>query len=429
MRQKLGLVFALGCAAVGWSESARRTPVVEVVEKVRPAVVNLTARQVVRLRGRSLFEELFPEFALPRQYETRSLGSGVVISGDGLIVTNEHVIAGAAEIAVRFLSGREEQAEVVGSDADSDLALLRVKAKGLPFLPVAEQDDLMIGETVIAIGNPLGLENTVTVGVLSARDRTVSSPRSNRVYTDFLQTDASINPGNSGGALVDLDGRLVGINTAIVGEAQGIGFAIPAKRVRRVVADLLRYGRVQPAWLGVFVQDLPARGRIRSGTGVKVVDVFPGSPGQGAGLAAGDVLLAGNGKAIASRDDFTTLLAQVAPGERVELEVARGEGSRKLTLRAAAPPANLGEQILLRYVGIRLTSRRGFVVISKVVSPSPAEEAGFAPGDLLLGINGQRVRELAQVNDILTRDYLRSSVLLAIGRGGFQYHFTFPLAP
>jgi serine protease Do len=429
MRRTLALLFAFACAAVGWGDSARRTPVVEVVEKVRPAVVNLTARQVVRLRGRSLFEELFPEFAVPREYETQSLGSGVVISADGLIVTNEHVIAGAAEIAVRFLSGREEKAEVVGSDADSDLALLRVKAKGLPFLPVAEQDDLMIGETVIAIGNPLGLENTVTVGVLSARDRTVSSPRTNRVYTDFLQTDASINPGNSGGALVDLDGRLVGINTAIVGEAQGIGFAIPAKRVRRVVADLLRYGRVQPAWLGVFVQDLPARGRGRPGNGVRVVDVFPGSPGEGAGLAAGDVLLAGNGKAIASRDDFATLLAQVAPGERVELEVLRGEGARKLTLRAATPPPNLGEQILLRYVGIRLATRRGFVVISKVVSPSPADQAGFAPGDLLLGINGQRVRELADVNDILTRDYLRSSVLLAIGRGGFQYHFTFPLAP
>ncbi|MGC8915898.1 MAG: trypsin-like peptidase domain-containing protein [Thermoanaerobaculum sp.] len=415
-------------ASVAAAQSARRTPVVQVVEKVRPAVVNLTAKQVVRLRGRTLFDELFPEFALPREYETQSLGSGVVISPDGLIVTNEHVIAGAAEISVRFASGRQEEAEVMGSDADSDLALLRVNARGLPFLPVAEQDDLMIGETVIAIGNPLGLENTVTVGVLSARDRTVSSPRTNRVYTDFLQTDASINPGNSGGALVDLDGRLIGINTAIVGEAQGIGFAIPAKRVRRVVADLMRYGRVQPAWLGVFVQDLPAARRGASGVGVRVVDVFPGSPGDGK-LAAGDVLLSGNGRAFASRDDFATLLAQVAPGERVELEVRERGGSRRVSLRATTPPSDLGERLLLRYVGLRLGVRRGWVVIQKVVSGSPADEAGFQPGDVLIGINGQRVGSLEDVNDVLTRDYLRSSVLLAIGHGGFQYHFTFRLAP
>lgn len=421
-----GLLLLLPELAAG--QSNRRTPVVQVVEKVRPAVVNLTAKQVVRLRGRTLFDELFPEFAVPREYETQSLGSGVVISPDGLIVTNEHVIAGAAEISVRFLSGRQEQAEVVGSDADSDLALLRVSAKGLPYLPVAEQDDLLIGETVIAIGNPLGLENTVTVGVLSARDRTVSSPRTNRVYTDFLQTDASINPGNSGGALVDLDGRLIGINTAIVGEAQGIGFAIPAKRVRRVVNDLLRYGRVQPAWLGVFVQDLPASRKGREGVGIRVVDVFPGSPGEGK-LAAGDVLLSGNGRAFASRDDFATLLAQVAPGERVELEVREGAGSRKVTLRASTPPGNLGEQLLARYVGLRLASRRGWVVVQKVLPNSPADEAGFSAGDVLLGINGQRVRTLEDVNDILTRDYLRSSVLLAIGHGGFQYHFTFRLAP
>lgn len=418
----------LGVAALAEAQSSRRTPVVQVVEKVRPAVVNLTAKQVVRFRGRTLFDQLFPEFAPPREYETQSLGSGVVISPDGLIVTNEHVIAGAAEISVRFLSGRQEQAEVVGSDADSDLALLRVNAKGLPFLPVAEQDDLLIGETVIAIGNPLGLENTVTVGVLSARDRTVSSPRTNRVYTDFLQTDASINPGNSGGALVDLDGRLIGINTAIVGEAQGIGFAIPAKRVRRVVADLLRYGRVQPAWLGVFVQDLPASRKGKNGLGIQVVDVFPGSPGDGK-LAPGDVLLSGNGRTFASRDDYATLLAQVAPGEKVDLEVRRGSLQRSLALRATTPPSDLGEQLLARYVGVRLGVRRGWVVVQKVIAGSAADEAGFSAGDVLLGINGQRVRTLDDVNQILTRDYLRSSVLLAIGHGGFQYHFTFRLAP
>lgn len=429
MRQCLLLLLTFLASVPTWGQANRRTPVVQVVEKVRPAVVNLTAKQVVRYRGRSLFEELFPEFAVPREYETQSLGSGVVISTDGLIVTNEHVIGGAAEISVRFLSGEQFSAEVVGADADSDLALLRVNVKGIQYLGVAEEDDLMIGETVIAIGNPLGLENTVTVGVLSARDRTVSSPRTNRVYTDFLQTDASINPGNSGGALVDLEGRLIGINTAIVGEAQGIGFAIPAKRVRRVVADLLRYGRVQPAWLGLFVRDLPTTGRGGKLLGVGVVDVFPDSPADRGGLRVGDVLLSGNGRSFTSRDDFATLLAQLTPGERAELEILRGKSSSRVTLRAARPPKNLGEQLLARYVGIRLAPGKRFVNIQRVLSGSPAEGIGLIPGDLLLGINGQRVRDLEAVNEILTRDYLRSSVLLAIGHRGFAYHFTFRLAP
>ncbi|MGQ9494860.1 MAG: trypsin-like peptidase domain-containing protein [Thermoanaerobaculaceae bacterium] len=429
MRECLLLLLTFLASFPVWGQGNRRTPVVQVVEKVRPAVVNLTAKQVVRYRGRSLFEELFPEFAVPREYETQSLGSGVVISTEGLIVTNEHVIGGAAEISVRFLSGQQVSAEVVGADADSDLALLRVNVKGLQYLPVAEEDDLMIGETVIAIGNPLGLENTVTVGVLSARDRTVSSPRTNRVYTDFLQTDASINPGNSGGALVDLDGRLIGINTAIVGEAQGIGFAIPAKRVRRVVADLLRYGRVQPAWLGLFVRDLSTSGRRGKALGVGVVDVFPDSPADRGGLKVGDVLISGNGRSFTSRDDFATLLAQLTPGEAAELEILRGKSSRKVTLRAATPPKNLGEQLLARYVGMRLAPGRRFVTIQQVLSGSPADGIGLSPGDLLLGINGQRVRDLDAVNEILTRDYLRSSVLLAIGHGGFEYHFTFRLAP
>ena len=271
MRQSLAMAMAVVVAASAAAQSLRRTPVVQVVERVRPAVVNLTARQVVTVRPRSLFGDLFPEFGAtgPEVYTSQSLGSGVLISPDGLIVTNEHVIEGAAEIKVGFSDGKSEQAEVIGSDADSDLAILRVAARGRPFLPLAEKDDSMIGETMIAIGNPLGLGSTVTVGVLSARDRTVTSPDTHRVYTDFLQTDASINPGNSGGALVDLDGRLVGINTAIIGDAQGIGFAIPAKRVRRVVADLLRYGHVQAAWLGMFVANRDERrsGRPRGSRG------------------------------------------------------------------------------------------------------------------------------------------------------------------
>ena len=431
MKRNVALVMML-MAAPAAAQSLRRTPVVLVVERVRPAVVNLTARQVVTVRPRSLFGDLFPEFgaAGPEVYTSQSLGSGVLITPDGLIVTNEHVIEGAAEIKVGFLDGKSEQAEVIGSDADSDLAVLRVVSRGRPYLPLAERDDSMIGETMIAIGNPFGLGSTVTVGVLSARDRTVTSPDTHRVYTDFLQTDASINPGNSGGALVDLDGRLVGVNTAIIGDAQGIGFAIPAKRVRRVVDDLLRYGHVQAAWLGMFVASREERrpGGRGEATGVKVVDVFPGSPAAVAGLRPGDVLLAGNGRAFGGRDDYTTLLAQLAPGDRVTLDVGGRGAARTVTLRAALPPADLGTEVFLRFVGVKLGERGKRVVVSRVVPGSRADAAGLAAGDVVLQVNGERVSTVAQIDGIVAREHTRSSLLLVIQRGAFAYQLPFPMS-
>ena len=430
-RVMLGLLIVAAGAA--HAQGVRRTQVVQVVEKVRPAVVNLTARQVATVRRRSFFDDLFPELAPPgsQVYTSQSLGSGVVVSADGLLITNEHVIEGAAEITVRVASGKEGEAKVSGSDADTDLALLQIPGKGHPFLPLAEGDDSFIGETVIAIGNPLGLENTVTVGVLSARDRTVQAPNTHRVYTDFLQTDASINPGNSGGALVDLDSRLIGINTAIIGDAQGIGFAIPARRVRRVVNDLQRYGQVQPAWLGLFVANRSeGRGRNRqSGAGVEVVEVFPGSPAAAAGLGRGTVLLGGNGRTFASRDDYLTVLAQVGAGERITLQVAGEAGPRDVTVRAASLPADLGQQLLATFVGIRIAVRRQGVAVDRVLSGGPAEEVGMDAGDIILQVNGEPVESLADVNRILGRDHMRSSVLLVIQRGRYAYQLPFRLAP
>jgi serine protease Do len=428
VRHRSLVVLALLVAGQVAAGSLRRTPVVEVVQRVRPAVVNLTARQVVTVHPRSLFDDLFPEFAAPgERVMSQALGSGVVISREGLIVTNEHVIEGAAEIKVRFADGAEDNADVIGSDADADLALLRVPARGRPFLPVALQDDLMVGETVIAIGNPFGLENTVTVGVLSARDRTVTSPNTHRVYTDFLQTDASINPGNSGGALLDLDGRLIGINTAIIGDAHGIGFAIPAKRVRRVVDDLLRYGQVQAAWLGVFVRSRVDRRR-GAGTGVEVVDVFPGSPAAAAGVHKGAVLVRGGGRPFAGRDDFATLLAQVAPGDRVTLAVAQDGTTREVTLRATRPPDDVGEQVLARFVGIKLAQRGRRLMVGKVVTGSPADDAGLERGDVLLQVNGEKVGSVGDVNRVVGREYTRSSLLLVIQRGPFAYQLPFSLS-
>ncbi|HJX28342.1 MAG TPA: trypsin-like peptidase domain-containing protein, partial [Thermoanaerobaculia bacterium] len=209
--------------ATGAGAAARRTPVVIAAEKVSPAVVNISAESMVR--------EVDPFFGLffgPQTRQSQSLGSGLIIDPNGIVVTNAHVIEGASRIQVTMLDGRELEANVLGADRDADLAVLKVDARGLPAVPLGQSGDLMIGETVIAIGNPFGLTHTVTTGVLSARGRTVPSERGERLFTDFLQTDTSINPGNSGGPLVNILGEVIGVNTAIISGASGIGFAIPA---------------------------------------------------------------------------------------------------------------------------------------------------------------------------------------------------------
>ncbi|HYB53798.1 MAG TPA: trypsin-like peptidase domain-containing protein, partial [Thermoanaerobaculia bacterium] len=232
---------------------SRRNEVVEVVEKVAPSVVNIAAEQIVRQRP-SMFDEFF--FGLdPRQRRERSqsLGSGVIIDPKGIILTNDHVISGASKIIATTKSGQELECEVVGSDADNDLAVLRTRktVAPLPAIRLGTSSDLMIGETVVAIGNPFGLSNTVTAGVLSALGRSVRGNENQRLYTDFIQIDAPINPGNSGGPVVNIQGDLIGIATAIIGGAQGIGFAIPVDRAKRIKDDLLAFGEVRAVWVGL----------------------------------------------------------------------------------------------------------------------------------------------------------------------------------
>ncbi|HEX5854630.1 MAG TPA: trypsin-like peptidase domain-containing protein, partial [Thermoanaerobaculia bacterium] len=266
------------------ARAERRTPIVEAVEKIGPAVVNISAEKLVQQRRSSL--DAFLGFdARPRGYRTESLGSGVILDSSGVVVTNDHVISGASSIWVTTADGRELEAKLEGADADNDLAVLTVDPKNLRAAKVGTTSDLMIGETVIAIGNPFGLSNSVTTGIVSAVHRTVKG-ESGRNYSDFLQTDAAINPGNSGGALVNILGELIGINTAIVGGANTIGFAIPIDRARRVVDELLHYGEVKSVWLGLRGTTV-GLGNPRSqsrGQGLRVRSVYPNSPAARAGL-------------------------------------------------------------------------------------------------------------------------------------------------
>src|SRR6266571_5010915 len=246
--------------------ASRRTPIVIVAHNVLPAVVNIQTEATIRRREVDPFFDPFGMFGgRDRTYTSQALGSGFVWSSDGIIVTNNHVVEGASRITVNLSDGSQVPAKLIGVDPDSDVAVLRVDAKGLLAAPIGTSSDLMIGETVVAVGNPFGLSGTVTTGVVSALGRSVPSKEQGRTFTDFIQTDASINPGNSGGPLLNIEGRVIGINTMIYANAQGIGFAIPVDRAKKVIQDLLRYGQVHSAWIGAVTATITPEEARRTG--------------------------------------------------------------------------------------------------------------------------------------------------------------------
>ena len=304
---------------------SRRSEIVEVVEKVAPAVVNIAAEQTVR-RGRSMFDTFF--FGMdPRP--AKSLGSGVIIDPKGIILTNDHVISGASRIVATTKTGQELACEVIGSDADNDLAVLRVKKPGaaLPTIKMGTSSDLLIGETVVAIGNPFGLSNTVTAGVLSALGRSVPG-ENQRVYNDFIQIDAPINPGNSGGPVVNVQGDMIGVATAIIGGAQGIGFAIPVDRAKRIVSDLVKFGHVKPVWVGLHGRTVASREEEGRGKGFRIRSVDPGSPAEKAGIKPGDQVVSVDTTPIDSEESFETTLSTRGPGKPMKV-VLKSDSGRK----------------------------------------------------------------------------------------------------
>jgi S1-C subfamily serine protease len=410
---------------------SRRSDIVQVVEKVAPAVVNIAAQQTVRRRA-SLFDEFF--FGIDprgRSDRAQSLGSGVIIDPKGVILTNDHVISGASRILATTKGGQELECEVIGSDADNDLAVLRVRNPrgSLPTIRLGTSSGLLIGETIVAIGNPFGLSNTVTAGVVSALGRSVRGDQNQRLYTDFIQIDAPINPGNSGGPVVNIDGEMIGIATAIIGGAQGIGFATPVDRARRIVDDLLRFGEVRQVWIGVRGRTISSGddGGLDRPRGYRVRSVFPGSPAARAGVRNGDVIVSLDGNPIESQDAFETALASRGPGRPMKLVLRNGTGERTVTLQGQAPPAELGVQVLRDQVGIGLSAVRGGVRINVTDRDGPAARAGIESGDLLLALNGNRVSNVADVNHVLQRDHSRTTLWMEVGRGRYAYTLTFPL--
>jgi Do/DeqQ family serine protease len=449
------LIVVPASAPPGWSlNSDRESPVVRAVRKVSPAVVNISSSYEVRKRANPFsgfgmnpfFEDFFKDFFDPRfeqRQQRTSLGSGVIIDGKrGFILTNAHVIESAEKIKVVLNDEREFEAKIVGADPDSDLAVLQLDAQQpLPSVEMGRSDDLMIGETVIAIGNPFGFSHTVTTGVISAVDRSIRTE--DRVYLDFIQIDASINPGNSGGPLLNIDGDLIGINTAIYAKAQGIGFAIPINKAKKIIADLIQYGEVVQTWIGIIVQDLDknlaAYLKVPDKKGVMVKAVDPQSPADKAGLKEGDIILSIDKKKIASVEDYWSLKKAYAVGDSFETRLWRDGKTKTVALKTRVFPMELAEELAFRLIGIRVedltptnrkryqTSAREGVVISELDSHSYLAGIGARPGDIIRQIDDTAIENKDDFKKATIKYRQKSSVVVLLQRGDQGYYITIKL--
>src|SRR5262245_40196712 len=433
----LFLIFLLLSSLSYAQDTSRRSPVVIATEKASPAVVSILAAQIVErganpFGGDPLFDDFFRDFLEPfqRRQTEQSLGSGVVIRPDGYVLTNEHVVVQAEKIQVQLADVRKLNARLVGADSDSDLAVLKVEdGKSLPYLPLGSSDDLMIGETVIAIGNPFGLSHTITTGVVSALNRSLNTD--GRTYYDFIQTDASINPGNSGGPLLNIKGELIGINSAIYGKAQGIGFAIPISRAKRIVQELITHGAVETPWVGLVVQtltpELAYHFSLREKEGVLVRGVELESPAAKAGLQRGDVLLGLNGRPLRSAEEYWQRERECSSGDTLRLRVRRARGEEEVAVTAARFPQEKADALAWQLLGVSVVEEAGGVEVKKVRQGSPAARIGVERGDAILGLSGAQTKTLAEFRRKIIDARLSQSLLVSIGRGQQLYNVTIPL--
>jgi len=433
------LVLAANAAVAG-DPFLRRTPTVRAVEKVGPAVVSITTEHLEEVQNpfsrlspnpnpERFFSNLFDERA---PSSTHDLGSGVIISAQGHILTNEHVIHRARRVSITLADGRSFAARVIGADPTNDIAVLEVETdEKLPWAEPGSSADIMVGEPVIAIGNPFGFSNTVTTGVISATNRSIRAGQ--LTFHGFLQTDASINPGNSGGPLLNAEGSLIGINTAIYQGGEGIGFAIPIDVARRVVTELIEHGEVHPVTLGIDFQDLDPALREVMGlpstmNGSLINRVRPGGPADEAGIRRGDILTRIDGQNIQSARQLYEVLETTTPAQKLQIEFLRDGTSMDATLVAREIPENVAAELASRLMGLGLTwhSQAGFE-ISAVRPQSPAAAIGLLPGDFLLAVNGL----ILNGDDALRRAILglrgRERALVVVQRGRGRYHLMIPL--
>ncbi len=430
--------------------SDKQVTIADIAERATPSVVNVASRRVAKNRGPQMdpfFRHFFgPGGPEPREREQRGLGSGVIYSSDGLVLTNNHVIEGADEITVTTADGTDYDAEVAGTDEKSDVALLRLKGNPKNLVPIAlgDSSQLRVGDVVLAIGNPFGFSQTVTMGIVSAKGRSETGIVD---YADFIQTDAAINPGNSGGALVNMQGELVGINTAIIsrtGGYQGIGFAIPSNMARQISQHLVEHGKVVRGWLGIGIQDvdpdLAAALNLPNADGVLVSDVEPGSPADKGGVLRGDVVLSVGGTKTNSSAQLRNVIAEAGANKKVELSILRagkpitlslvlGELKSEKPESSNSPSASPRPEMLdglsidvltprvREQVNLPASVKQG-VVVSGIAPGSLAAESGLAPGDVIVQINNKDVADVAAFRNLYKQSSDKKKVLLLVYREG-----------
>jgi serine protease Do len=449
-----GLVGNLRAAILGKEADASPTPVanpfVAIARNVSPAVVNINTTRVVKqgnhrggMRapgpnspfGEDFFDRFFGESMPGQDTKQKSLGSGFLIDREGHILTNNHVVEKADDIKVTLTSGKTYTAKVIGRDPSTDIALIKIEAKSeLPTAVLGDSDKLEVGEWVMAIGNPFGLEHTVTVGVVSAKGRTIGAGP----YDNFIQTDASINPGNSGGPLINSRGEVIGINSAIIASGQGIGFAIPVNMARDIIRQLKDSGKVTRGWMGVQIQplteDLAKSFGLTERKGALVAGVISGDPADKAGLKSGDIIVRYEGRVVESEKDVVNWVGNTPPDKEVELRVLRdgkelgiklrvGRKSDKETDEAAVDSDKGKLGLTVQDLTDELSQKLGIegvsgVLVSEVESGSPADEGGIQKMDVIVEVNRQAVKNVRQFREALARVEADQIALFLVKRQG-----------
>lgn len=427
--------------------------IAEIAEKVGPAVVNIDVVRYIETSPFSFRDPIFEWFfeqheEFRRRIPQKGAGSGFIVDKEGYILTNEHVIHGAEEIKITLSDGREFTGKVIGSDITSDMAIVKIAANNLPVVELGDSDELRVGEIVIAIGNPYGLEKTVTMGVVSAKGRNISAGTEDHEYRNLIQTDTAINPGNSGGPLLNTKGEVIGINTAIIPYAQGIGFAIPINVAKRNLDDLITLGKVRRAWLGVYIQEvtpeLAEQFKLDKVEGVLVADVISGSPAEESGLSRGDIILSVNGKSVNKPEELQDTIRALQIGDKATIKVKRDGKEISFMVKIGEMPADetitTKDKVFTEQTGLKveevtpeIARKAGLnrvvgLVITEVIPGSSADDMGLRSGDIILEANRKEVSTLEAWEDIINTLKPGDTLLLLVFRSNRTYYVPLKIA-